>query len=157
MLVLNRYPNEIIEMPVLLLRWSRIISDGEPSGEQIVTDVDLDWELKVEDEYRSYVRPKWRPNLSDFCKRLTGIQQVSNHLVSNYRSVLMDCFVCYPQSDINSAPTYPEMLKDLHDNFILKHNLFQPSNKTVWVTDGPWGESIDTVTCGDPFSRIFHS
>ena len=33
-------------------------------------------ELEVVDEFRSFVRPTWRPQLSSFCSALTGITQV---------------------------------------------------------------------------------
>ena len=33
-------------------------------------------QLEVVDEFRSFVKPTWRPMLSDFCKNLTGITQV---------------------------------------------------------------------------------
>jgi len=32
--------------------------------------------LQVVDEFRSFVRPSWRPILSNFCTELTGITQV---------------------------------------------------------------------------------
>jgi 3'-5' exoribonuclease 1 len=32
--------------------------------------------LKVKDEFKSFVKPTWRPTLSDFCTQLTGIRQV---------------------------------------------------------------------------------
>lgn len=34
--------------------------------------------LKVVDEFRSFVRPSWAPELSPFCKELTGITQVTH-------------------------------------------------------------------------------
>ena len=34
-------------------------------------------ELVMTAEFRSFVRPTWRPQLSDFCQALTGITQVS--------------------------------------------------------------------------------
>ena len=70
------YPNEIIasvsdrisflsltasqEWPVCLLGW-RDKTNGI---------------LDVISEFRSFVRPTWRPELSEFCTRLTGITQV---------------------------------------------------------------------------------
>lgn len=32
--------------------------------------------LEVVDEFRSFVKPTWRPQLSQFCTDLTGITQV---------------------------------------------------------------------------------
>jgi hypothetical protein len=34
------------------------------------------WSLQVTDEWRSFVRPAWKPQLSQFCRDLTGISQV---------------------------------------------------------------------------------
>jgi hypothetical protein len=33
--------------------------------------------LRIIDQFHSYVRPTWRPDLSTFCTTLTGITQVS--------------------------------------------------------------------------------
>lgn len=35
-------------------------------------------QLEVVEEFRSFVRPSWRPTLSEFCTNLTGITQVGN-------------------------------------------------------------------------------
>ncbi len=53
------------EWPVCLLRWK----DKNSRGKARV--------LEVVDEFRSFVRPTWRPQLSPFCTTLTGITQVS--------------------------------------------------------------------------------
>ena len=53
------------EWPVCLLRWK----DKSPKGNARV--------LEIVDEFRSFVRPTWRPQLTDFCRALTGITQVS--------------------------------------------------------------------------------
>jgi hypothetical protein len=58
------WPNEIIEFPVCLLRWTDKKEDGTAT------------KLVVVDEFRSFVRPTWRPQLDDFCTTLTGISQV---------------------------------------------------------------------------------
>lgn len=52
------------EWPVVLLKWS----DKDVEGRART--------LEVVDEFRSYVKPIWRPHLSDFCTSLTGITQV---------------------------------------------------------------------------------
>jgi len=70
------YPNEIIvsasklpstladrgsqEWPVCLLRWK-----DKANGI-----------LDVASGFRTFVRPTWRPELTEFCTRLTGITQV---------------------------------------------------------------------------------
>lgn len=95
------FPNEIIEWPVVLLRWARKRSDeveaeaaGEvhDGGEPVVEAVEADegeegelaaeearegeWMLEVVDEYHSFVKPTWKPKLSAFCTELTAIEQV---------------------------------------------------------------------------------
>ena len=46
-----------------LLRWKDKDEDG------------LAGCLEVVSEFRSFVRPTWKPRLSDFCKNLTGVTQ----------------------------------------------------------------------------------
>ncbi|GAA6062463.1 hypothetical protein JCM10212_005366 [Sporobolomyces blumeae] len=112
------YPNEIIEWPVILLQWRkrpRPVPNAAPPRDD---DDDPAWEWKLEqvDEFHSYVKPTWRPRLSDFCTQLTGITQ----------------------ADVDAAPIFPRLLRNFHAEFIVPHRLFTPRNKTVWVTDGPW-------------------
>lgn len=57
--------NRLQEWPVCLLKWVDKGSDGMASTLQKVA------------EFRSFVRPTWRPKLSPFCTSLTGITQVS--------------------------------------------------------------------------------
>lgn len=52
------------EWPVVLLKWTDRDEDNRART------------LEVVDEFRSYVKPVWRPTLSDFCISLTGITQV---------------------------------------------------------------------------------
>ncbi|PWY97547.1 hypothetical protein BCV70DRAFT_202724 [Testicularia cyperi] len=54
----NQYPNEIIEFPVVVLRWNRHTCS-----------------LDILDVFHRFVCPTFRPRLSQFCKDLTGIQQ----------------------------------------------------------------------------------
>ncbi|KAK4053850.1 hypothetical protein OIV83_001506 [Microbotryomycetes sp. JL201] len=107
------YPNEIIEWPVLLLQWRGPTKPDEQSSEQRGND---DWSLHVVDEYHSYVRPRWQPQLDRFCTDLTGITQ----------------------HKVDSAPTFPTLLRNFKRDFIDKHGLFTDNNRTAWVTDGPW-------------------
>ena len=51
---------------MVLLRWEDKTADGKASS------------LVKVDEFHTYVRPTFRPTLSDFCTTLTGISQVSN-------------------------------------------------------------------------------
>ncbi|KAK8849620.1 hypothetical protein IAR55_004955 [Kwoniella newhampshirensis] len=122
------YPNEIIEFPVVLLRWSEPDQDGKKRLEKI-------------DSFRSYVRPTWRPNLTDFCTSLTGITQ----------------------NTVDSSPTFPQMLKKL-EKWLDKWDLRSDKGylkDALWVTDGPW-DLRDFVpkqlhiTPPSPFPNYFH-
>ncbi|WVF68444.1 hypothetical protein IAT40_003210 [Kwoniella sp. CBS 6097] len=98
------WPNEIIEFPVVLLRWTEPDTNGKRKLEKV-------------DHFRSYVRPIWKPILSDFCKDLTGITQET----------------------VDASPTFPEMLKKLEkwmDKWDLRTD--KGLNDAIWVTDGPW-------------------
>ncbi|KAJ8295367.1 3'-5' exonuclease eri-1 [Rhodotorula toruloides] len=113
------YPNEIIEWPVILLQWRkkrRRDAGLSEAGEEEDGDDEDDWELVQTAEFHSYVKPTWRRTLSAFCTELTGITQ----------------------RDVDSAPTFSQLCRNFHRDFIIKHNLFTSENKTVWVTDGPW-------------------
>ncbi|GAA5881302.1 hypothetical protein JCM3774_000962, partial [Rhodotorula dairenensis] len=41
-------------------------------------------------------------------------------------------------ADLSTAPTFPGLCTLFHREFIERHHLFTPENRTVWVTDGPW-------------------
>ncbi|EGU12478.1 Double-strand siRNA ribonuclease [Rhodotorula toruloides ATCC 204091] len=113
------YPNEIIEWPVILLQWRKKRRRDERDlapGEEVEGEDEDDWELVQTAEFHSFVKPTWRRTLSAFCTALTGITQ----------------------RDVDSAPTFSQLCRNFHRDFILKHNLFTSENKTVWVTDGPW-------------------
>ncbi|KAJ9127558.1 hypothetical protein QFC24_000967 [Naganishia onofrii] len=74
--------------------------------------------LVVIDKFHSYVRPMWQPKLTKFCTGLTGIQQET----------------------IESAPTFPEMIK-LLEKWLEGHDLLvggKLRDKACWCTDGPW-------------------
>lgn len=64
------------EFPVVLLKWA----DRDATTGHARTLVKVD-------EFRSYVRPTWRPALTDFCTALTGITQVRLSLVSSCREL----------------------------------------------------------------------
>ncbi|KAI0708969.1 ribonuclease H-like domain-containing protein [Earliella scabrosa] len=101
------YPNEIIEWPVCLLRWK----DKSPKGNARV--------LEIVDEFRSFVRPTWRPQLSAFCHALTGITQ----------------------EQVDVAPTFPEVLQDFR-KFMEKHKLIDENGQRLtrfcFCSDGPY-------------------
>jgi hypothetical protein len=58
--------NQFQEFPVCLMRWKDKTAGNKAS------------QLKLVDEFRSFVKPTWRPKLSQFCMELTGITQVRN-------------------------------------------------------------------------------
>ncbi|EPT05896.1 hypothetical protein FOMPIDRAFT_1026780 [Fomitopsis schrenkii] len=98
------YPNEIIEWPVCLLRWK----DKDEGG--------LAECLEVVSEFRSFVKPTWKPRLSEFCKKLTGEQ--------------IDC-----------APTFTELLDSIR-KFLAENGLIDPVTgrhlvRFCWCSDGP--------------------
>ncbi|PIL23802.1 hypothetical protein GSI_13553 [Ganoderma sinense ZZ0214-1] len=101
------YPNEIIEWPVCLLRWK----DKDMKGNA--------QELEIVAEFRSYVRPTWRPQLSDFCRTLTGITQ----------------------AQVDAAPIFPEVLQDFR-KFLEKHKLLDAGGHRLqrfcFCSDGPY-------------------
>ncbi|QRW15279.1 3'-5' exonuclease [Ceratobasidium sp. AG-Ba] len=102
------WPNEIIEWPVVLLKWSDKDTEGRART------------LEVVDEFRSYVKPVWRPKLSDFCTALTGISQAN-----------IDC-----------APQFKTLLRRFQA-FLAKHGLVdprtgKPQKRFAFCTDGPF-------------------
>ncbi|KAF8590520.1 hypothetical protein K439DRAFT_1403650 [Ramaria rubella] len=105
------WPNEIIEWPVVLLTWDDRDDDGKASH------------LKVVDEFRSFVRPTWKPILTEFCTSLTGIAQASN-------------------ADVDSAPVFSAVLDNFHAflcrNGLICHRTGQRLKKFTWATDGPF-------------------
>ena len=62
------------------------------------------------DEFRSYVRPETNPILSDYCIKLTGIDQET----------------------VDKSPTFIEVL-NLFQEFLAKHSLFRKKS-AVFVT-----------------------
>jgi len=103
------YPNEIIEWPVVLLRWKdKDTITGKANR------------LEVVDEFRSFVKPVWRPQLSSFCTALTGITQ----------------------ADVDNAPHFSTLILTFRD-FLTRNGLIDPVSgnplvRFCWCTDGPW-------------------
>lgn len=102
------WPNEIIEWPVCLMRWKDKSDQGKAC------------QLEIVDEFRSFVKPTWRPQLSQFCTDLTGITQ----------------------AQVNSAPTFQKVLKTFA-RFLASHGLIDPKSgrpiqRFCWCSDGPF-------------------
>ncbi|KAI5123281.1 hypothetical protein M0805_009302 [Coniferiporia weirii] len=102
------WPNEIIEWPVCLLRWRHKDMEGRAK------------ELYVADEFRSFVKPIWKPELSAFCTSLTGITQ----------------------ADVDRAPKFPKVLESFKD-FLMRNGLIdgltgEKLQRFTWCTDGPF-------------------
>ncbi|KAN0066450.1 hypothetical protein ACQY0O_000544 [Thecaphora frezii] len=93
------YPNEIIEFPVVLLQWNESRTA-----------------LELKDTFQSYVRPVWRPKLSQFCKDLTGISQ----------------------DQVDQAPPWTEVVVSFY-GFLKKHRLL----KLKAQSEGGLGQLID--------------
>lgn len=85
-------PQEIIEFPSVLLDLERGV---------------------VCDEFTSFVRPVHNPQLSDFCRELTGIQQ----------------------GEVDAAKPFPEVLAK-HTTWLEKHGLNE--SNALFVTCGDW-------------------
>ncbi|EIM90437.1 uncharacterized protein STEHIDRAFT_93411 [Stereum hirsutum FP-91666 SS1] len=101
------WPNEIIEWPVCLLMW-KDKQNGMASR------------LDVVDEFRSFVKPTWRPLLSAFCTQLTGITQ----------------------AQVDSAPHFPQVVNQFNA-FLIKNGLIHPVTgerlvRFCWCSDGPF-------------------
>ncbi|KAF8630061.1 hypothetical protein AX15_003121 [Amanita polypyramis BW_CC] len=102
------FPNEIIEFPICLLRWKDRTPDNHSS------------KLEVVAKFRSFVRPSWRPILTEFCKELTGITQ----------------------DQVDRSPLFPEVLA-LCYQFLAENGLidFETGRRLVrycWCSDGPF-------------------
>ncbi|KAI0290441.1 ribonuclease H-like domain-containing protein [Russula brevipes] len=102
------WPNEIIEWPVCLLMWV----DKEANG--------MAGTLQKVAEFRSFVKPTWRPRLSPFCISLTGITQ----------------------DQVDDAPHFPEVANKF-SAFLAHHGLIHPVTgerllRFSWCSDGPF-------------------
>jgi len=102
------WPNEIIEWPVCLLKWVDKGANGMAGTLQKVA------------EFRSFVKPTWRPRLSPFCVSLTGITQ----------------------DQVDDAPHFPEVASKF-SAFLAHHGLIHPVTgerllRFSWCTDGPF-------------------
>jgi len=75
--------------------------------------------LEVVAEFRSFVKPSWRPGLSKFCTELTGITQ----------------------DQVDAAPDFSAVLRSFRA-FLVEHKLIEKNGKRrlrfCWCSDGPF-------------------
>ncbi|KAK7465482.1 hypothetical protein VKT23_005460 [Stygiomarasmius scandens] len=102
------YPNEIIEFPVILMRWKDKDGSGQAS------------ELVVVDEFHSFVKPAWKPKLSKFCTNLTGITQNQVDAAPDFVEVLW------------------KLRAFMTKNKLIHAGDGKAITRFCWCTDGPW-------------------
>lgn len=105
-----QYPNEIIEFPVVLLRWNE---DRH--------------ELETAAVFHSYVRPTFRPRLTKFCRDLTGVTQTQVDTAPLWSKVVEDFwkFLCKHEL-VEDTSTGKSSLQ----NFRLRRGV-------AWINHGP--------------------
>ncbi|ODO06906.1 hypothetical protein I350_04267 [Cryptococcus amylolentus CBS 6273] len=124
------WPNEIIEFPVVLVKW------GEPDeeGKRVLEKVDT---------FRSYVRPTWQPVLTDFCKALTGITQEIVDASPTFPEVLKELEVWLDKWDLRGEKGLKDAIWvtdgpwDLRD-FVPKQLHITPPNPYPNFFHGPY-------------------
>jgi len=100
--------NEIIEFPVVLLRWSDKSSDGKAST------------LVKVDEFHTFVRPTFRPTLSPFCTSLTGITQADVDTAPTFEEAILKFKEWLVQHQLIDPRTERKL------------------QRFMWCTDGPF-------------------
>ena len=105
-----QYPNEIIEFPIVLLRWN------EDSHQLDTVDV-----------FHSYVRPTFRPRLTKFCRDLTGVTQSHVDNAPLWNQVVENFFQFLQSHDLVEDTSTGK--SNLH-NFRLRRGI-------AWINHGP--------------------
>ncbi|TKY90896.1 hypothetical protein EX895_000894 [Sporisorium graminicola] len=105
-----QYPNEIIEFPVVLLRWNQNLHQFDTAG-----------------VFHSYVRPTFRPRLTKFCRDLTGVTQAQVEAAPTWSSVVENFFQFLLSHDL---------VEDTSKGKSHLHN-FRLRRGVVWVNHGP--------------------
>ena len=106
-----QYPNEIIEFPVVLLRWNEDSHQLETTG-----------------VFHSYVRPTFRPRLTKFCRDLTGVTQSQVDAAPLWNDVVEQFFQFLLSHDlVEDTSTGPK--SHLH-NYRLRRGV-------AWINHGP--------------------
>lgn len=105
-----QYPNEIIEFPVVLLRWNQ---DSH--------------QLDTVDVFHSYVQPTFRPKLTEFCRTLTGVTQAQVDRAPLWNRVV-ETFFHFLQSH--------DLVEDTSTGKSHLHN-FRLRRGVAWINHGP--------------------
>ncbi|KAJ1042141.1 hypothetical protein NDA10_003284 [Ustilago hordei] len=105
-----QYPNEIIEFPVVLLKWNKDSQQLETTG-----------------IFHSYVRPTFRPKLAKFCRDLTGVTQAQANAAPVWKGVVEKLFRFLESHDLveNTGTGEPHL-----QNFRLRRGV-------AWINHGP--------------------
>lgn len=105
-----QFPNEIIEFPVVLLKWNEAAH-----------------QLETADVFHSYVRPTFRPRLTRFCRDLTGVTQPQVDAAPLWNDVVQDFFRFLRSHDlVEDTSTGKSHLR----NFRLRRGV-------AWINHGP--------------------
>jgi len=104
--------------------------------------IDLE-SLEIVDEFQRFVRPQINPTLTDFCKRLTSIQQADMDCAQNYQEVgeeLRTYVACYPNAAWASWGDYDARQLERDAGFAACPSLarrlatFQCQEMACWLT-----------------------
>ncbi|SPO21277.1 uncharacterized protein UTRI_00754 [Ustilago trichophora] len=106
-----QYPNEIVEFPVILLKWNEDLHQLETAG-----------------VFHSYVRPTFRPRLTKFCRDLTGVTQSQVDAAPLWNQVVEQFFQFLVSHDLVEN-TASASKPHLH-NFRLRRGV-------AWINHGP--------------------
>ncbi|KAL7416060.1 ribonuclease H-like domain-containing protein [Mrakia frigida] len=130
------FPNEVIEFPVVLVKWRPIAAASSSSSSSDPQPLHHQQELYVVDTFQTYVRPTWRPKLTLFATSLTGITQ----------------------EQVDKAPTFIEILPSFL-SWMKKHGLEHLDDDKdrdwLWVTDGAF-DLRDFIAKQSFISKIPH-
>ncbi|KIS72254.1 uncharacterized protein UMAG_00666 [Mycosarcoma maydis] len=105
-----QFPNEIIEFPVVLLRWNENTH-----------------QLDTVDVFHSYVRPTFRPRLTKFCRDLTGVTQAQVDAAPLWNDVLISFYRFLWSYDL---------VEDTLTGSSHLHN-FRLRRGVAWINHGP--------------------
>jgi 3'-5' exoribonuclease 1 len=105
-----QYPNEIIELPVVLLRWNKDKRRLDTAG-----------------VFHSFVRPTFRPQLTQFCRDLTGVTQAHIDAAPTWNDVVQSLLQFLVAQDL---------VEDASTGKSHMHN-FRLRRGVAWISHGP--------------------